>query len=294
MECFSATMHNAYKWDKFLPWVEDPKDILTFSDHHFDLATRGGKNQDKPIQNALGALACASGPAAIEALKRFDSTKPSFVRGICYVYQDNEPFELRKAALFFLPLIGDKWFNTPHPIMEPDQMRRLCADWASAVDGIELTDDVQKATLAVLFGMINSPHWRPHIVPEKWKLLEYSVPDDSQPLRRCIGNPDLIDAIMGMDNQAALFLWLGILWRKYEELTPHIRVQLENATKELAKDRRTDLDAYLTTVDSELRKAEDALMYYPTWCTDPNAVALREKIGGLQAARSTLSILKRG
>ena len=109
-----------------------------------------------------------------------------------------------------------------------------------------------------------------------------------------IDNPDLIDAIMGMDNQAALFLWLGILWRKYEELTPHIRVQLENATKELAKDRRTDLDAYLTTVHSELRKTEDALMYYPTWCTDPNAVALKEKIDSLRAARSTLGILKRG
>ena len=164
---FRSTLHGAYKWGKFLPWVEDPKDILTFLDHHFDLATRGGKNQGKPIQNALRALAYASGPAAIEDLKRFDPTKPSFVRGICYVYQDNKPFELRKAALFFLPLIGDKWFNTPHPIMEPEQMRRLCADWASAVDGIEFTDDVRKATLAVPFGMINSPHWRPHIVPER-------------------------------------------------------------------------------------------------------------------------------
>jgi hypothetical protein len=112
-------------------------------------------------------------------------------------HQDDKPFELRKAALFFLPLIGDRWFNTPHPIMEPDQMRSLCVDWASAVDGIEHTYDVQKATLAVLFGMINSPHWRPHIVTEKWKLLEYftSVPDDSQPLRRCIDNPELMDAI---------------------------------------------------------------------------------------------------
>ena len=46
-------MHGTYKRDKFLPWVEDPQDILTFLDHHFDLATRGGQNQDEPIQNAL-------------------------------------------------------------------------------------------------------------------------------------------------------------------------------------------------------------------------------------------------
>ena len=37
------TMHGAYKWDKFLPWVEDPKDILAFLDHHFDLATKIGR-----------------------------------------------------------------------------------------------------------------------------------------------------------------------------------------------------------------------------------------------------------
>ena len=290
------TMYGAYKWDKFLPWVEDPQDILTFLNHHFDLATEGGQNQDEPIQNTLRALAYASGPDTIEALKCFDPTEPSFVRGICYLYGDKKPFELRKAALFFLPLIGDKWFNTPHPIMELDRMKSLCADWASAVDGIEHTDDVQRATLTVLFGIINSPHWRPHIATEKWKLLEYftSVPDDSQPLRRCIDNPDLIDVIKGMDNQAASFLWLGILWLKYKELSPQVRVQLENATKELAKGRRTDLEAYLTTVDSELRKAEDASMYYTTWSTDPTAVALREKIGSLKAARSTLSVLKRG
>ena len=291
------TMHGAYKSDKFLPWVEDPQDILTFLDHHFDLATRGDQNQDEPIQNALRALAYASDPVTIEALKHFDPTKPSFVRGICYVYRDKKPLELRKAALFFLPLIGDKWFNTPHPIMEPDQMRSLCADWASAVDDIEHTYDVQKATLAVLFGMINSPHWRPHILTEKWKLLECftSVPDDSQPLRRCIDNSDLLDVIKDMDNQAALFLWLAVLWLKYKELIPQVRVQLENITKELGQGgRRTDLDTYQETIDSELRKAEGGLMQYTTWSTDPNAVALRNKIDSLQTARSALVALKRG
>ena len=97
--------------------------------------------------------------------------------------EDDKPFQLREAALFFLLLINNRWFSTPHPIMKPDQMRSLCVDWASAVDGIEHTYDVQKATLAVLFGMIDSPHWRPHIVLEKLKLLRYfmSAPDDSQP-----------------------------------------------------------------------------------------------------------------
>ena len=293
-EAARFAMHGAYKWDKFLPWVEDPHDILTFLGHHFDLATNGG-NQDGPIQNALRALSYASGSVTIEALKHFDPTEPSFVRGICYVYQDDKPFQLRKAALFFLPLIGDRWFNIHHPIMEPDQMKSLCVDWASAVDGIEHTFDVQKATLAVLFGMIDSPHWRPHIAPEKWKLLEYftSVPDDSQPLRRCVDNSELMDAIRTVENPAAMVLWLAILWLKYKELTPQVREQLEVVTKEVAQSRRkTDLDMYLSVMGSELKKAEDALSQYNTWSTDPAAIALRTKIDNIQQANAALVALK--
>ena len=291
------TMHGAYKWDKFLPWVEDPQDILAFLDYHFQLATQGGENQDEPIQNALRALAYASNAVTTEALKAFDPTESSFVRGICYVFQDDKPFQLRKAALFFLPFIGDRWFNTPDPIMEADQMRGLCVDWASAVDGIEHTYDVQKATLSVLFGMINSSHWRPYIVQNKWKLLEYftSVPDDSQPLRRCLDNPELTTAISEVGNPAAMVLWLAILWLKYKELIPEVREQLETVTKEVAQgSRRTDLDMYLSVMDSELGKATDALTQHNTWSTDPAAVALRTKIDNLQQARVALLTLKKG
>ena len=290
------TMHGAYKWDKFLPWVEDPQDILTFLDYHFDLIT-GGENLDEPIQNALRALAYASGPVTIEGLKGFDPTKPSFVNGICYVFQSNKPFELRKAALFFLPLIGDRWFDTPHPIMECDQMRSLCADWASAVDVIEHGDDIQEATLAALFGMINSPHWRPHIAADKWKLLEYfpSVPDDSQPLKRCVDNPSLMDEIRDVADPAAVSLWMKILWLKYKELVPAVKQQLERVTKDVAQGRRrADLETYQTAIESELTKAEHALTQYTTWSVDPVAITLRTKIENLQHAKYALVALKRG
>ena len=188
-------------------------------------------------------------------------------------------------------------FNSPEPIIEHDQMKNFCADWASTVDGLELTPDVQKVALTALLGMINSPHWCPHIVTEKLKLLEYFtlVPEDSQPLRRCINNPDLIDVIKYMDNQAASFLWLEILWLKYGELTTKVRTQLKDVTRDIGQGRRRmDLDKYLTTVDSESREAEEALTQYDTWTTDPKAVALKVKIESLQEARSTLVALKRG
>jgi hypothetical protein len=101
----------------------------------------------------------------------------------------------------------------PRPIMESNQTRSLCVDWASIVDGIERAYYVQKAAFTIFFGMISSPRWRPHIVMEKCKLLGYFtlVPDDSQPLRRCINSPELMYAIRRMGNLVALVLWLEIL-----------------------------------------------------------------------------------
>jgi hypothetical protein len=301
------SLHGAYKLGDFPPPVGNPQDILAFLGDHFDLVTKRDQNQreltqdesiqDEPIQDALRALAYTSDPVTIDALKRFDPTQPPFVRGICYMYQTEKPLELRKAALFFLPLIGDRWFNTCDPIMEPDQMGSFCVDWASAVDAIEHTDDVRKAILAVLFGMINSPHWRPHIVLDKWDLLGYftSVPDDFQPLRRCIDNPGLIDAISNVGNPAAMKHWLTILWLKYKGLNTQVREELEVVTKEFSQGRRrADLNTCILVIDSELGKAEIALTKYKTFSTDPDATALREKVNSLKEAKASLRSLMGG
>ena len=143
--------------------------------------------------------------------------------------------------------------------------------------------------------MINSPSWRPHIDPKKWKLLEYftSVPEDSQPLRRCLDNPDLVDAIRDVDSPLAMVLWLAILWMKYTELIPVVKEQLEAATKEVVQgSRKTDLDMYLSVVDAGLKNAEEKLKEYNTWSTDPAAIGLRKKIDCLKQAKEMLSFIK--
>jgi hypothetical protein len=290
-EASRLALHGAYKWDKALPWVDNPQHILTFLSHHFKLA---GESQDKPIENALCALAYASSPATTEALKSFDPTQLSFVRGIRHAFKKNKPLRLRKAALFFLPLIGDKWFNTYDQIMKPEQMKVLCEDWAFAVDDAGLTSpQVQKAALTVLFAMINSRHWRQHIVKCKWKLLEHhaSVPDDSEHLRRCLENPELVHEISAVGNREATVLWSTILWLKFKELIPEVQVQLVEVTKTAP---RSDIEMYLRVIDSEWTDAEDALTKYTTWATDAEAVALREKIDNLREARGFLADLKKG
>ena len=291
-EASRLALHGAYKWDQVLPWVSDPQDILTFLHHHFELAAKG-ENQDEPIQNSLRALAYASNNTTKQALKGFDPTLPSFVCGICNVFKKDKPLQLRKAALFFLPLIADRWFNTRDQKMESEQMKALCEDWASAVDDVgPTTHHVQNTALTVLFGMINSPHWLPHIVKDKWKLLEHfkSVPEDSVPLRRCLENPNLISAISRVGDRGAVVLWSAILWLKYDELTAKVRGQLEEITKVA---QRTEVEMYVRVIDSEWNDAEDALTKYTTWATDAEAVALRAKIENLKEARARLVALKR-
>jgi hypothetical protein len=292
-EASRLALHGAYKWNGTLPWVENPQHALAFLSYHFGLVLQGG-SQDRPIEDALRALAYASSPATIDGLKSFDSTQKPFIRGICHVFQRDKPIRLRKAAFFFLPLIGDKWFNTGEQIMSPGQMRDLCEDWASAVDDIGPTTlRVQKAALTVLFGMINSRHWRQHIVKEKWKLLEHFalIPDDSEPLRRCLENPELVDAISAIGNRDAIILWSTILWLKFKVLIPEVQVQLVDAMKTAPK---SDVEMYLRVIDSELNSAEDASTKYATWSMDAEAVALREEIDNLREARGFLAGLRKG
>lgn len=298
------TMHSAFKDCNPSPQVKDPKDILAFLDHHFDLAIIGHGNQDGPIQNGLCALASAS--ATTEAFNQFDPTEQWFVRGICYAFQSDRSSELHEAALLFLPLIGNRWFHPQTPIMGSIEMASFCVDWASTVDCLNSTSTIKKAALIVLLGMINSPHWFPHIVPAKWNLLEYflehfkSVSHDLQFLSGCINNIGLLDKISNVDNPMAVVLWVEILWLEYVELIPEVRKQLEAVTKEIAQNEisahlsasQSHLDKYLLNISRKLREAEDALKQYTPPFTDPAAVTLRNRVKVLRQAFQILDTIQ--
>ena len=72
-------LHWAYKWSEGLPCVQDPEGILAFLSYHLELADKG-EDHNEPIQNALCALAYASTPETIEALRAFNPAQPSFMR----------------------------------------------------------------------------------------------------------------------------------------------------------------------------------------------------------------------
>ena len=289
-EASRLALHGAYKGGD-LPPVNDPQDVLTFLNYHFELALKG-KGQDGPIQDALCALAYAHNHTTIDALGRFDLAQESFVRGIRFAFKTHRPHELREAALFFLTLIGDTWFDAAHRIC-PGEMKSFCEDWVTTVDSVGHTSDARKAAiLTALLHMMNSPYWRPHIPEGKWKLLEYypSVPDDCQPLKRCLENDKLVAFISQVTDPDAIVLWPRILWLNYNELAVPVQEALKKVTKGAP---RGHIDThYLRAVESELEEAEKARTTYETWSQDPAAVALDEKVKSHQEAIKALKAIK--
>lgn len=253
-------MHGAYKCDRLLPSVEDPHGIhkiFAFLEHYFDLATTPDQYQDEPIQDALCALSYASRPSVIEVLKHVNLTNPSFIRGICHIFQDNQPPQLHTVALLFFALISDKWFDSDIA-MGPGDMRNFCAGWASAVDSAKPTERVQEATETVFLRIIGSPHWCCHTPMGKWGLLKNFTPAPGDPqFSRCIKNPELMQEIEDTDDPVLVTHWLKILWLNYKELAPEVQIQLEKTMEELVDcGRKADCVVCLSLVKSELKKAD--------------------------------------
>ena len=283
----------AFKWDNFLPQVEDPQDIIVFLAHHVDSVAPDGENQDEPIESALRALAHAT---PTDALDLFDPTESFFVRGMRYAFHNDRPPTLRKVALLLLPLIGEKWFNAPDPIMEPEQMESLCVDWASTVDSVLHDNGAQVAIIKVLLGMMNSPHWRPHVVTEKWKFLEdyRFLLDDFDVLKRCLDNPELISAVSEVEKPDVRIPWFTILWLRYKDLTPEVRELLEKVTGEVAQSGGVEIGTYLSAVDAELKKTKFKLEDYDRWSFDPpDAAVTKVKIENLTQARTFLAAFQK-
>ena len=286
-------LHGAYKWDRVFPPVDDPQLILNFLNDHFELV-KGGEDHDEPIRDALHALACYSTPKTTEALKNFDPTQPSFVHGICHIFQKHKPLQLHKAALLFLPLIADKWFNSHRPLMNDDEMKKLCGLWAFAVDEVRYTDRILEAALAVLLDMINSSHSRPHVVPGGWQLLVHLdlVPDDSQPLARCLRNPSLVDWIGTVGSPDTVVRWSKVLLSKYDKLDPTVKERLEVFMRGVQRER---VDDYLLTMQEELGRAKEESLNYGRWSADdPKAVPLDGMIKSHEAAIEFLESVRKG
>jgi len=294
------TVHGAYKWDRFLPWVQDPNDLIKFLAHHFSIQAKGEDEiASEPIQDTLRALAYASGEMTIEALKKFDSTDKLFVDGIRKAFENDRQFQTRKAALFLMPIIQDRWFDDSleQDVVPDDQKTEFCKNWASAVDGIEHTFDVKKAASSTLFSMLNSNKWRSHITEDKLKLMEWFtvLPDESKPINACKKNAEILPWLKckaenptegegknsAKANQGLMKLWLAILWLDYVNLPETVRDQVLEMTKVVISKVRYDVNFVMVVMEAEKERYQTELKEYPLWSIDDKATALRLRVDNL-------------
>lgn len=296
-------VHGAYKWDRFLPWVQDPDDLLKFLAHHFSIQAKGEDEvAGEPIQDTLRALAYASGEVTIEALKKFDPTDKPFVEGIRKAFENDRPFQTRKAALFLMPIIQDRWLDDSleQDVIPDDQKTEFCKNWASAVDGIEHTYDVKKATGSTLFAMMNSSRWRSYITEDKWRLMEWFtlLPEESKPFNACKKNPEILPWLQSKAenptegegknsakaNQGLMKLWLAILWSDYVNLPEAVRDQVLEMTKVVISKVRHDVKFITVVMEAEKERYQTELKDYPLWSIEDKATSLRTRVDSLSSS----------
>jgi len=286
--------HGAFKWDRYLPWVNDPDDAMKFLLYHFAIQTKGEDDiATQPIEDMLRAVAYAKNKATLEGLEKFDHTDKLFVGGVRKAFEGDRPFQTRKAALFFVPVIQDKWFgDSLEEAMSDEEKDEFCKNWGSAVDGIEHTMDVKGAICTTFFAMLNSKKWRSHIVKGKFKLMEYfaDLPDDSKHFTECKKNASLLPWLRsraaeagdrGTEETKLWKLWLAILWSDYSSLPKGVRNQVLEVTKGVISKARHDVSFISRIVTTEKERHQTKLGGHAALSLDDEAERLRARVEGI-------------
>ena len=283
--------HGAYKWDHFLPWVNDPDDVLKSLLHHFAIQTEGEDDvATQPIEDMLRAIAYASNDQALEGLKKFDHADKVFIGGVRKALGADRPFQTRKAALFFLPMIQDKWFDDfLEDAMSDEEKDEFSKSWGSTVDGIQHTIEVKRAACATFFAMLNSKRWRSHIAKDKFKLMAYfsDLPDDSKHFIACKKNASILPWLLSRAQEAGSGgteetnmwkLWLAILWSDYASLPKEVKDQVLEVTKVVTSKARHDVTFVSGIMAMEKKKYQTKLGGYTALSVEVEAERLRARV----------------
>ena len=291
-EAARLAIHGAYNWDKYLPWIEGPDDVIKFLVHHFTIQAKGEDDvAAQPVEDILRAIAYSSNETTLEGLKKFDYTNKLFVGGVRKALEDDRSFETRKAALFLMPIIQDKWFDDSfEDVVSDEEKDEFCKNWASAVDGIEHTADVKKATCETFFAMLNSKKWRSHIVKDNLKFIEYftDIPDTSKSFTACKKNASVLPWLRsagveeageeGKEETKLWKLWVAILWSDYASLSKDVRDQVLEVTKSVISKARPDVSFVSRIMAAEKERYQTKLEKHEVWSLEEEAERLRTKV----------------
>lgn len=279
-------LYGAYKWDLYMPWLNDAKDVITFFEHTLEFPC-AEEEQDMALQSAFRALAYAS---KREMLDNYDMKKRSIVDGTLAAFTHRKPFQLWKAILFFLDVVEGQWFNSGVEIMNEEKRRELIQKLADNMEHIEPTLDVLCAILGILFGMADSPMWRPHLPIRLWTVMGGfpALPETTPSFVRCRNNPDVIDGLRAYEEKSVVKFWMGILWRDWVDLRPEVQARLVEVTREVVGPGAEDHALISAAITGTHQQLSQHMEKFRPWSIEEEALACRARLEKLEQGRLKL------
>ena len=247
------------------PVAGGPKEILKFLDYHLGLQS-AGEDYSPFIAFAFEAIIRRYDgwidPLTVECIRNFNCASPSFVGGVRSIMRLNDPMGLRMFAIRLISLASDQWFNSPVPIMEPEEMSEFCEHLAVfLVDGPSHGADVRKSSVTVLFGMLRSPGWREHIVTKLWSVFAYSglISEEEESFRWCLQNAiELLEFIRRLPDSEGLKWWCATLRFHYDKLEIPVRDEVERIARDMSlSDGSSDQDPCLNLIRQEVTRMRE-------------------------------------
>jgi len=247
--------------------VGEINEILKFLTHHLCLhgvRDMVGGDHGTSIVLALKAVVLRSSdyradPLTAGYIGHLNRTSPAFVNGVHSTIRPGNPFLLRMYATGLIALTTDQWFNSPEPVMAPEEMSEFCEDLAVfIIDDHFQRSFVQKCSAIILFGMLRSPEWRKHIVTRFWRMFAYCtlVNEEWESFGWCLQNAtELLEFTRGLADGEGLKWWYGALWFHYDKLDTTAREEVEKVAREMSSgDGLSDLNLYLNLIGEEVTK----------------------------------------
>ena len=268
-EAARLAIHGAYQdsIDDTIPMPGDPKEILKFLDYH--LALHGaGENYMSSITAALNATSSTycgrPPPLMVEGIRNFNCTSPSFVRGMRSILHSGSPTKVSQLGVCFVALISDQWFNSPVPIMKPEEMSGFCEYLAVfMIDTVFPLPSTRRHFFSIFFGMLRSPEWRTNIVTRLWSLLAYwtLVGEEEESFKWCLKNAiEKLEFTRRLPDGEGFKWWYGTLWFHFNKLDSTIRSEVESIAKGMSLgDGLSDLDLYLNLIGQEVERTQQEL-----------------------------------
>ena len=293
------SMSGAFKSDFTVP-IDDPRMLLDFLHYHFG-AHGVGNAQGGPIDDALCVLAFGLIGDAPKEVAKYDFTNQAAFRGLCHALREDGPYLTRRACVFLLFFLDDQLFNAGIRFPEAEA-RALITGWAHsaklAVD-TRVHEELRQITLTTLMSLLDSQFWREFIPPERWDFLRHvgDLDDPKLPrsFYRCLGNTAVIPHLKQVVNQEAFLTWLVILWTKYPDVSPEVKIQLEDETVDIAKGpRRSNIPVYVSIMEEEMERVRRKAKSHYAWSFDQEVVELRARQNNLREAYQRLCWIRDG